>query len=233
MRLGTEAGTGDAGGALHLSPEVAVVRPRAEINVGTDEPQQPEPSRRRLPQAPGKAGASGVRCWAPVDRPWRQRRPITPGRCFCLEATARLQAQPLPGMGVGAAREGLTAADDSPARRDRHEHARRPQRPRVVWKHLSNGKECREEARCGTRSRCDWRWRGRISGSGSAHRRTRRADLPGRGHIQRREGRSRQARGGRVLLRRLPAGRPRRRAGREGGLRRLAGGRQRLESGAR
>src|SRR5919108_5336216 len=86
MRLGTEAGTGDAGGALHLSPEVAVVRPRAEINVGTGEPQQPEPSRRRLPQAPGKAGASGVRCWAPVDRPWRQGRPITPGRCFCLKA---------------------------------------------------------------------------------------------------------------------------------------------------
>jgi hypothetical protein len=94
------------------------------------------------------------------------------------------------------------------------------------------GKGYREEARCGTRSRCDWRWRGRISGGGSAHRRTRRADLPGRGHIQRREGRARQARGGRVLLRRLPAGRPRRRAGRAGVLRQLADGRERLESGA-
>ena len=35
---------------------------------------------------------------------------------------------------------GLAAADDSPARRDRHEHARRPKPPRVVGKHLSNGR---------------------------------------------------------------------------------------------
>jgi transposase len=68
-------GTGDAGGALLLSPVVAVVRPRAEISVGTDETQEPfaagsalslprersSGSDERVPTVPWTKSASGER----------------------------------------------------------------------------------------------------------------------------------------------------------------------------